>query len=50
MVKVTLLARVSDGLPLAESLDNEREHNLDAYKQQAKVCVRCQLQAGQGRL
>ena len=35
MVKLTLIARVADGLPLAEGLDGSPE--LDFYKAQAKV-------------
>ena len=38
MVRLTLIARKADGLPLAEGLDNNKEHDLDQYKQQAKVC------------
>lgn len=42
MVKLTLIARVSDGLPLAEGLDNDKDHELSNFKQQAKVGVaRC---------
>ncbi len=37
MVKLTLIARVSDGLPLAEGLDGDKDHELAAFKQQAKV-------------
>ena len=37
MVRLTLIARVHDGLPLAEGLDTEREIEVDAYKGQAKV-------------
>mmetsp|Transcript_28895 Transcript_28895/g.94464 ORF Transcript_28895/g.94464 Transcript_28895/m.94464 type:complete len:219 (-) Transcript_28895:469-1125(-) len=37
MVKLTLLARVTDGLPLAEGLDTDRDNNLEQYKQQAKA-------------
>ena len=37
MVKLTMLARVADGLPLAEGLDSERQQNLEQYKQQAKT-------------
>lgn len=37
MVKLTLIARVRDGLPLAEGLDNDRESELFAYKSQAKA-------------
>jgi len=37
MVKLTLLARVADGLPLAEGLDNDSSgQGLDAYKTRAK--------------
>eukprot|EP00897_Mesotaenium_endlicherianum_P009094 jgi/Mesen1/8212/ME000442S07487 len=37
MVKLTLIARVTDGLPLAEGLDDGREQkDLEMYKQQAK--------------
>jgi vesicle transport protein SEC22 len=39
MVKLTLIARVVDGLPLAEGLETEKSADLDAYKQQAKVRV-----------
>lgn len=37
MVKLTLIARVTDGLPLAEGLDTEKDPELDEYKHQAKV-------------
>lgn len=41
MVRLTLIARVADGLPLAEGLDIDKEQNLDVYKAQAKVkCLR----------
>jgi vesicle transport protein SEC22 len=37
MVKLTLIARVTDGLPLAEGLDDGRDQrDLEVYKQQAK--------------
>ncbi|KAF8412730.1 hypothetical protein HHK36_000699 [Tetracentron sinense] len=36
MVKLTMIARVTDGLPLAEGLDNGRDQNDEFYKQQAK--------------
>lgn len=37
MVKLTLIARVTDGLPLAEGLDDGREQrDLEVYKLQAK--------------
>lgn len=38
MVKLTLIARVRDGLPLAEGLDTDKEHEMYSYKSQAKVC------------
>ncbi|KAK9856776.1 hypothetical protein WJX84_011765 [Apatococcus fuscideae] len=37
MVKMTLIARVADGLPLAEGLDTDKSHELDQFKQQAKT-------------
>ena len=37
MVKLTMLARVADGLPLAEGLDSDRAEDLEPYKQQAKT-------------
>lgn len=37
MVRLTLIARVHDGLPLAEGLDGEKDRDLDNYKLQAKV-------------
>lgn len=40
MVKLTLIARVADGLPLAEGLDTDKSHELDQFKQQAKVSRR----------
>jgi hypothetical protein len=36
MVKLTILARVTDGLPLAEGLDDGNQKDLEFYKQQAK--------------
>jgi vesicle transport protein SEC22 len=36
MVKLTMLARVADGLPLAEGLESDRQADLETYKQQAK--------------
>lgn len=38
MVRLTLIARQRDGLPLAEGLDNDKDPDLTANKQQAKVC------------
>ncbi|KAG6493432.1 hypothetical protein ZIOFF_048418 [Zingiber officinale] len=38
MVKLTMIARVTDGLPLAEGLDDGRDQkDADFYKQQAKI-------------
>lgn len=37
MVRLTMLTRVRDGLPLAEGLDREKDQHLDTCKQQAKV-------------
>lgn len=38
MVKLTLIARVTDGLPLAEGLDDGRDvTDSDFYKQQVKA-------------
>ncbi|KAK9675863.1 hypothetical protein RND81_11G036700 [Saponaria officinalis] len=38
MVKVTMIARVTDGLPLAEGLDDGRDvQDVDYYKQQMKA-------------
>lgn len=38
MVKLTMIARVTDGLPLAEGLDDGRDINdIEFYKQQAKA-------------
>jgi hypothetical protein len=37
MVRLTLIARVHDGLPLAEGLDGEKDRELDNHKLQAKV-------------
>lgn len=36
MVRLTLVARVRDGLPLAEGLDADKEHEMYSYKSQAK--------------
>ena len=36
-MRLTLISRVHDGLPLAEGLDNEKDKDLDQYKLQAKV-------------
>lgn len=36
MVKLTLIARIADGLPLAEGLDSDKDVEIDQYKAQAK--------------
>jgi len=45
MVKLTMIARVADGLPLAEGLDTDRARDLEPYKQQAKTLFK-KLSAG----
>ena len=49
MVKVTMVARVRDGLPLCEGLEMDKIPDMDSYKQQAKVGGRvvCALIRGQ---
>jgi vesicle transport protein SEC22 len=37
MVRMTLIARTSDGLALAEGLDSDKDPEVDSYKAQAKV-------------
>ena len=37
MVKLTMIVRLFDGLPLCESLELDKIANLEMYKQQAKV-------------
>ena len=37
MVKLTMIARVLDGLPLAEGVDTDATLDLEYYKQQAKT-------------
>jgi hypothetical protein len=39
MVRLTLIARLADGLPLAEGLDSDKDAEIDQYKLQAKVCA-----------
>ena len=40
-MRLTLVARVSDGLPLAASMEDEKEHRqMDDYKTQAKKIVK----------
>lgn len=46
MVRLTLIARVRDGLPLAEGLDADREHELYQYKSQAKEVFRKMANSG----
>ncbi len=41
MVKLMLIARVADGLPLAEGLETEKNADFDTYKQQAKARAAC---------
>jgi vesicle transport protein SEC22 len=43
MVRLTLIARQRDGLPLAEGLDNDKDRELSSGKQQAKVRFRILL-------
>ena len=51
MAKMTLLSRVSDGLPLAASMEDEKDHReLDAYKTQAKKIVKTLTTASPGRM
>lgn len=49
MVKLTLISRVSDGLPLAEGLDSDKDHQLDKFKQQAKTLFKRQADSGSGQ-
>eukprot|EP00877_Chromochloris_zofingiensis_P003142 jgi/Chrzof1/12829/Cz07g08290.t1 len=37
MVRLTLIARLADGLPLAEGLDSDKDPEIDQYKTQAKT-------------
>ena len=46
MVRLTLIARVRDGLPLAEGLDGEKDRDLDSYKHQAKAGPPDRLRGG----
>ena len=51
MPKMTLLSRVSDGLPLAASMEDEKDHReLDAYKAQAKKIIKTLSSASPGKL
>mmetsp|Transcript_1588 Transcript_1588/g.4702 ORF Transcript_1588/g.4702 Transcript_1588/m.4702 type:complete len:219 (+) Transcript_1588:350-1006(+) len=49
MVALTLISRVSDGLPLAEGLDSDKERQLDSFKQQAKTLFKKQANSGAGQ-
>lgn len=49
MVKLTLIARVSDGLPLAEGLENDKDHELANFKQQAKGLFKKMAESGAGQ-
>jgi len=40
MVRLTLLARITDGLPLAEGLDDDQNQDLNHYKMQAKTLLK----------
>ncbi len=41
MPKLTLLSRITDGLPLAASMEDEKDHReLDAYKAQARKLLK----------
>lgn len=51
MAKMTLLSRVSDGLPLAASMEDEKDHReLDTYKTQAKKIVKTLTVASPSRM
>ncbi|CAD7696832.1 unnamed protein product [Ostreobium quekettii] len=40
MVRLTMIARISDGLPLAEGLDNDKALELEEHKHQAKKLMK----------
>lgn len=40
MVRLTMISRVTDALPLAEGLDNDKELEFEQYKQQAKKLMK----------
>lgn len=40
MVRLTLIARTSDGLALAEGLDSDKDPEVDSYKAQAKALIK----------
>mmetsp|Transcript_22031 Transcript_22031/g.61143 ORF Transcript_22031/g.61143 Transcript_22031/m.61143 type:complete len:218 (+) Transcript_22031:471-1124(+) len=46
MVRLTLIARVTDGLPLAEGLESDKSSDVEQYKQQAKILFKKLSQAG----
>ena len=48
MVRLTLIARVHDGLPLAEGLDGDKDRDLETYKHQAKVCTAAEPRTSEG--
>jgi len=51
MPKMTLLSRVPDGLPLAASMEDEKDHReLDAYKAQAKKIIKTLSAASPGKM
>lgn len=51
MPKMTLLARISDGLPLAASMEDEKDHReLDGWKTQAKKIVKQMTAASPSKL
>jgi len=45
MVKLTMIVRLFDGLPLCESLELDKIANLEMYKQQAKTVIKSFAQA-----
>ncbi|KAH8927441.1 snare-like protein [Atractiella rhizophila] len=56
-IKSTLIARVSDGLPLSASVDEQEDASLTEYKSQAKLIIRrlnsqsedkCSIDSGNG--
>ena len=51
MPKMTLLARISDGLPLAASMEDEKDHReLDGWKTQAKKIIKQMTAASPSKL
>lgn len=46
MVRLTLIARKHDGLPLSEGLDSDNHHDMEPYKQQAKQLFKKMAQSG----